>query len=270
MTDDQPIYINPRVHTACKNCVFAEYDGATQIGCEVGRLEKYIEISPEDVLECYDDEKEFCVINNKFCLYYRSDRWGAKQTVPKDEWSSLIRNQMKIMYHAIILGKENSTLEDFHTSIDSLAKQSIKPRLVTAILRNIKDVRGSAVRDIFTNYREEIIEWRIENTVNLGLEPLDYVDIAIDGTKQKVYSFYSVMDAGYKLSEGFSDELDRAINDDLLSFHMLLGPVKVVPKKIHLNYNGNSYGIPLEVKIETDICDNKLLQINQICQSIPA
>ena len=44
--------INPKVHTACKNCMFAVYEDNTQTGCYINRLEKY-----SDVLECYDEEK---------------------------------------------------------------------------------------------------------------------------------------------------------------------------------------------------------------------
>lgn len=68
---------NPKdqlVRTNCKNCVFAIYDNnekPTQIGCHHDRIQKY----KPDIIEAYDEEKEFYVIN-RLCLYYREQKWG--------------------------------------------------------------------------------------------------------------------------------------------------------------------------------------------------
>lgn len=57
--------------TSCKDCLFAIYNGNTQIGCEANRIEKF----KNHVIEAYDDEKEFYVLN-RLCNLYRFKSWN--------------------------------------------------------------------------------------------------------------------------------------------------------------------------------------------------
>jgi hypothetical protein len=57
--------------TSCKNCIFAIYDGKTQIGCEDNRIEKF----GDEVIEVYDDSREFYVIK-RLCNLYRPQTWN--------------------------------------------------------------------------------------------------------------------------------------------------------------------------------------------------
>ena len=57
--------------TSCKNCIFAIYDQNTQIGCEDNRITKF----GDDVIEAYDDSKEFYVIE-RLCNLYRPQGWN--------------------------------------------------------------------------------------------------------------------------------------------------------------------------------------------------
>lgn len=57
------------LNTSCKECVLAIYDGNTQTGCVADRTEKF----KDDVIEAYDDEKEFYVIK-RLCNFYREDK----------------------------------------------------------------------------------------------------------------------------------------------------------------------------------------------------
>lgn len=62
------------IKTNCKNCAFAIYSINTQVGCEHNRLEKF-----NNIIEAYDDEKEFFIIN-RLCNYYRDKNWGYTNT----------------------------------------------------------------------------------------------------------------------------------------------------------------------------------------------
>ena len=59
--------------TACKNCVFAVYDGDTQVDCSMGRISKYQDLGM--VIDAYDEEKEFYVING-ICNVVRQSNWN--------------------------------------------------------------------------------------------------------------------------------------------------------------------------------------------------
>jgi len=60
--------------TACKDCLFAVYDGNTQTDCSMGRIEKWRE--KDAVIEAYDNDKEFFVING-VCNTVRQGNWNG-------------------------------------------------------------------------------------------------------------------------------------------------------------------------------------------------
>jgi len=62
---------DPTKETSCKTCVFAIYDGKTQTGCLDNRIEKF----KDEIIEAYDDEKEFYVIK-RICNLFRNNVWN--------------------------------------------------------------------------------------------------------------------------------------------------------------------------------------------------
>jgi hypothetical protein len=60
-----------KLQTNCKNCVFSTYENNTQVGCLHNRITKF----QPNVIEAYDNEKEFYVING-LCNLYRSNKWN--------------------------------------------------------------------------------------------------------------------------------------------------------------------------------------------------
>jgi hypothetical protein len=60
-----------KVQTSCKDCLFAKYEGNTQVDCMAGRLSLF----GDSVVEVYDDEKEFCVIT-RACNMFRLVSWN--------------------------------------------------------------------------------------------------------------------------------------------------------------------------------------------------
>lgn len=59
------------IKTNCKECVFAIYNDKTQVSCEFDRIKKF----GTKVVEAYDDDKEFYVIDT-LCCYYRDKNKG--------------------------------------------------------------------------------------------------------------------------------------------------------------------------------------------------
>ena len=60
-----------QIKTSCKECVCSIYKDATQTGCSFDRIKKF----GTDVIEAYDDNKEFYVIK-RFCNFYRNPKWN--------------------------------------------------------------------------------------------------------------------------------------------------------------------------------------------------
>jgi hypothetical protein len=70
----KPEETNKHLTTSCKDCVFAQYDGNTQTGCAADRLDLFRDQGY--IIEAYDEEKEFYVIDC-FCNYYRTPKWDG-------------------------------------------------------------------------------------------------------------------------------------------------------------------------------------------------
>ena len=261
--------INYRVHTSCKNCFFAEYNGKTQENCGLNLIDKYRQVSDNIVLECYDNNEEFFVINNKFCLYF-IEKNRLAENAKVDEVAKAIRNHIKIRYHMIIV--LNDKLRDLRSTLKSIASQKHPPVFVTIIKLPDNKIKGSAIVDLFHKIyskKKETPKWRVQNALNPELTVRDYIDITIDGTKNKFYNFYSVINAGCILPKNFGSKLDEMINDEMKTFFLIKGNEEgngmVVPLSVHLGHSGNSHGIYLETKVESDLCDNnKILEIKQI------
>ena len=64
----------PDTTTSCRDCVFSTKVGATQIGCELNRLDRFRERGT-NVIEAEDlDDNEFFVIY-EWCNAYREKEW---------------------------------------------------------------------------------------------------------------------------------------------------------------------------------------------------
>ena len=64
------------LQTSCKECLFAIYDKDTQTGCVANRIDMFHNTPRGDVvIEAYDNEKEFFVIDS-MCNYFRPPTWN--------------------------------------------------------------------------------------------------------------------------------------------------------------------------------------------------
>lgn len=259
-----------KIHTCCKDCFFATYDDITQTGCSIDRLNKYREINEDFVLECYDNEAEFFLVNHMICLYY-VDKQRLAQDTTKEELFAAIRRLIKIRYHVIIL-VHDSNIDNLNHTLRSLKQQDHPPILLTIIKLHDCQIPGAeifkAFHRIYTDPNQQP-QYRIQNPVNPELTKEDYIDIAIDGTKNEKYGFYCIFNSGFEIPREFGHKLDVAVNDDMQRFQLVTanedGNGMIVPLTAHLRCSGNSHGVYLQTKIEAELCDeNKILQINQL------
>lgn len=161
--------INP-IHTACKNCVFAKYEKNTQVGCELEYISKYKEKNIQ-ILEVYDEEKEFYVINNKKCIGYREEKWFEQYGLSNatlDKKISKFKESNHIDYLLVIdLNKfTKSTLDKLKSTVSSC---KIKPKKIIFIrYQSCKLFDYNIIQDFFnaTNLK---CKWRIQTMVDSSL-----------------------------------------------------------------------------------------------------
>lgn len=103
--------------TSCKDCVFATYNGMTQIGCAADRL-KHLEVE-----ECYDEEKEFYVTKNTSCTMIRKADWLNKNESIENE---VKRARKEIEFKYIVI----TSAENFDKKLSSINRQRIQPQKI--------------------------------------------------------------------------------------------------------------------------------------------
>ena len=239
--------INYKCSTACKNCAFAVYNGKTQIDCDLNLLTKY-----EEILDCYDADKEFFVINNTVCLYKRNKEWLSRY---KDKKTILntIRQEIQLKYQAIIFcDKEN--WNELVNSINSLKSQLIPPQHITIILQYNVKYNPELLAQLFDKSN---IKWRVENLLVSGSSFRESVDLLLINANLR-YPWYILLEQGFLLPHKYVFNLDTLINEKMKNI-LIVKPQDhinglIVNSMLHEYLNGNRSG-NIESKIHT-LCIN--------------
>ena len=113
------------VRSLCRDCIFAEWEENQQTGCSIDRLEKYKKL--ECAFDCEDEEtdKKFYIIDGRFCMMCRNQKWVEDNNVAEEDWESIAKEEMKIKYQALVFAGDDK--EDIKKTIRSLVNQTITP-----------------------------------------------------------------------------------------------------------------------------------------------
>lgn len=120
------------IHTACKNCVFAIYDNNTQNGCHLDYINKYRSVGSE-ILEVYDEFKEFYVINDKKCLGYRENNWFNQFDLGDADLDSKIKKFKELNHISYCVGidlRNINSIDDLELIIGEINKSSMTPKKI--------------------------------------------------------------------------------------------------------------------------------------------
>ncbi len=266
-----------QIYTSCKQCVFAEYKNNTQTGCKLNKIEDYRDANVE-ILEMYDEEKEFFFVNGRFCLFFRSKELMEKY--PVNTWEEMVKLQTKVPYSVILFLNKDDTLKQLKKSIKQLKEQEIKPNLITIVnkqyLNYVEDpdkyIKPSKILELLTN--SNIHKYSLKNVYDGDLIDRDLIDLTYDSNKDKPYPFYVVFKVGNEIPKNFSKEF----NDAILIKMMQLGFAKpiddlhgmIVNKIAHKKHGGNSFGVFIEDKILKFEEDGKnfIFEVKDICPSL--
>lgn len=239
------------VHTICKNCAFSQWENNTQVGCSKNRLE-ILRAAGVEILQAYDDDKEFEIINGKYCIYSRSDKWLEKY---KNDIDGQLEKELQFKYNAIV-NFNNESLFELEKTVKSLSEQERLPTRITIVRPSSSKTMPSAISKLFT---DSIVPWRIQNLIE-NENFLSGVDMVV---KSLNIPYYSLFNSGFELTDkDFFKKLEVMANDHNLQFVYLKGDDNgncvTVQKIFHDLYLGN----------KTITLEEKLLEDNIECQSI--
>lgn len=159
------------IHTPCKDCVFAVYTSNTQTDCALKYIDKYRHNNIQ-ILEAYDDSKEFYIINGKKCIGYRENKWFKQFDLQDADLTNKISkyNETNHLDYIMIVDLKQMSID----SLDSLLKQislcDIAPKKVILIRYTDDELKFpyNIIEDLFKKNQVNYA-WRIQTILDMSL-----------------------------------------------------------------------------------------------------
>jgi len=244
-------------HTSCKDCIFAEYKENTQIDCNANRLSLFRKHG--EVIEVFDEEKEFFVINKKHCFYKRPSGYFKG---PYLTWFDQIEKENEIKYQAVIFA--NESMEDILRSISQIYEQSIKPCKISIVRLYTSCLYPEDISLIFNDYKTN--KWEIRN-MSSGITNPHLIEDLIIATCPLPYIL--MLSAGQTIPNDTIYKINYNIHNKFLHFALLdLGQSMYFKSTIiHKLYHGNKEQNFIDKMKEQ--CPTAIIPINQIYPNFP-
>lgn len=223
----QPIEL---IHTPCKNCVYALYNNVTQYGCSLNYIEVFKSKGIE-VLEAYDEDKEFYIINNKKCIGFRTDSWFKDRKLDHLSTEEKIKrhyDQNYIRYLLWIDLANFQTQDDLDFIISELKNISPKPSQIIfirykGILQDIHDY--DHIKQLMTDSDLNNVPWRIQTMLLANMSMEEKIHEGVINCKNRF--FVMIKNRPEKLSKIISTA-NTMVSEDMDSFNLIANSDKSV------------------------------------------
>lgn len=207
------------VHTPCKDCVFAIYENKTQTNCALNYIDLYRNNNIE-ILEAYDEDKEFLIINKKKCIGYREPKWFEQFNMSNSTIEDKIIkfNETNKLNYLLIIDLLNFTIESFRQLCYNISRLDIKPQQLI-IIRHIDDKLNFPYESISSVLQNSNIKWRIQTMVDNSINHNQIIHnlIIINPKYRFVCSINNYID---NLNELINNS-NRIVHEDLDQFIVL-------------------------------------------------
>ena len=208
------------VHTTCKSCVFALFDKNSQIGCAANYLDRYRNKN-EQILEAFDDDKEFYIINNKKCLGFRQNSWFEKLNMAdatvQEKLDQL--NKENLLQYLLIIDLKTFTVDDVDRLEDQLKSITIKTSKVIFIRYDNDDTHTYERLDSLFKNSDLRSQWRIQSMLDesLSYDNILHTSICIENKFRFIVSLYKP----YDNLNSFIDKVQKIVFEELDQFNVI-------------------------------------------------
>jgi hypothetical protein len=186
--------------TSCKNCIFAIYDNITQVGCEQNRLEKF----GNDVIEAYDTEKEFYLIN-RVCNTFRNNTWNkGKKDINKARKESCISFDLLIDVNDI----NESYYDIIKNTLNNIDYPKNKYRIIFYHMGSIEKSKKYFISKLYQIFPHSMI--------SVYFNKYEYLNSLIVKSKNSFHVL--VNEQNISNLNNAINKSDKYINDDLNKF----------------------------------------------------
>jgi hypothetical protein len=233
------------MHTSCKDCKFAQFkhgsfttedgeqEGLIQVGCELGRLDKF----GEAVQQTYDEDRAFSVLNGKLCNTYRPQTWIGD--------AAKARFQVRTKFAFLVYIGPDATPAKVAATASAIADLYL-PAYQVFFLNNQDYFKARLINATVMAILGNKVTWRIteilarsddgsrvsrEEALDIGAALLpDPV-----GHDKPCATYCWFADAGDTFDADKTAVLDASLNDELADWRVLTGPDgQIVVCQIHL------------------------------------
>lgn len=250
-----------KIETPCKNCAFATWNEKTQIGCSNGALDQLV-INGAELIEAYDDEKEFYVVKNRICpvkVNINSDWYKSRQFLSSEDLLKEVRETIRLHCDAIVVVPLGSSLSEVIDTVDSLKNQLYQPEKIILVNESgFKPIQLiNIVKPTGIHYSVEQVQEKLHEDEKL----LRLVQI---GAKKVKSNYYSVFESGYIVPNDYYSSIDEALHEKFERF-LCLEPEEgisglFVSMRMHKALCGNSEGSLVDkIKLLTEEQNNQHL-----------
>lgn len=181
-----------KIHTSCKDCTFAVYSENTQIGCELDLIDKY-ESKETTIIEAYDENKEFYVIDNKKCIGYRNLSWSEKDGIKLnlEDKKIKIKNEFKIKY-ILFIDLKHFDNNKFENLIENINQLKTKPSKIILLRYGYSDSAIFEYEYIRDRLKDSGLdcEWRIQTMVDEEVSIRSILSSTISTNTKYKFMFY--------------------------------------------------------------------------------
>lgn len=205
--------------TNCKDCVFAQYEGVTQTDCELGRLAKFDSRKNGKVIEAYDNDREFFILDDIKCNAYTNQKHININNV---------YNYLQLPILFLIYQDKHNTVDQLYDLIESAyASKYKKLKIAVRYNGNIKEFAAQTLRTIDLAEDKKTISYDYTIDPNLSFAGQINNSVEKDGSRM----CYIIAKSGeYTLDQSLFDRINRFINIHLESFAIITNGSN--------NYNG--------------------------------
>ena len=254
-----------KIHTSCKECIFAEWDdGITQIGCQVGMLDR-LESKGIEIIGVYDSDKEFWVINKHKCPYIRDKNWANRY--PGKDLVQIVEKETKLPYQLIVIS--NNKLRDLELTIRSIVSQKLQPIHVTVIKPKGDTIIPHKISPLLNGHD---FEWRIQNiltSINSG-----YFWSIEQVLKFTSKPFFGVFNAGFSIPRNLFSCLSEKVIKDQFKFSTVIpddfgnGWIMSKPVYVYWKFHGSADKTMIEniQEYECQTNQHKTITIKELCE----
>ena len=205
------------IHTPCKNCTFALYNENTQTGCALKYLDKY-----KDIIEAYDDSKEFYIINNKKCIGYRENSWFNQFNMEDDSLDTKIAkyHETNKLHYLALVDLHYINLEQLDNICQQITESVSQPQKIIFIRHKDNSIifTYENIENIIKKYNINY-SWRIQTMLDdtISYREILHNAVVINPKYRFICSIEKYTDQIYKVINTINDKIHHQLGSFMIA-----------------------------------------------------